>query len=101
MMVDGISALWEKVYGKNPDIVSRRIAGELFLVPIRGKMADMKGIFALNSVAGYVWEEFGGKKLDEIRSNVIRTFEVEKEQAEADLREFIGELLAADLIREQ
>jgi len=93
-------SIWEKVYRKNPDVVSRKIAGELFIVPVRGKLADMQRIFALNSVAQYVWEELGQKKLDDILSDVINRFEVEKDQAETDIREFIEELYAANLIRE-
>jgi hypothetical protein len=93
--------IWGKVYRKNTDVVARKIAGELFLVPIRGKMADMKEIFALNSVAEYVWKELSDKKLLDIRREVINRFDVEEEQAETDIHEFIEELLAAELIREQ
>lgn len=93
--------IWTKVFKKNSAIVSRKIGGELFLVPVKGTLADMQKIFTLNPVAEYIWKELDGKKLAEICNGVISTFEVEKEQAEADIRGFITELLEADLIGEQ
>ncbi|MBA4372833.1 MAG: hypothetical protein C0402_08200 [Thermodesulfovibrio sp.] len=93
------SVTGERVYRKNPEVVSRSIAGEFFLVPIRGRMADMQHIFSLNPVGQYIWQELdGNKNLLEIRSLVASDFDVSRESAESDIQEFIGELLAAELI---
>jgi len=90
-----------KTYEKNKDVVTRKIAGDLFLIPIRGKIADMQKIFTLNPVGEYIWEEMGHQKsLDEIRKGIIARFNVEEEEADSDMREFIASLLEADLIRE-
>ena len=57
-----------KIYKKNGDIVTRRIAGDLFLIPIRGKIAEMQRIFVLNPVGECIWQEIDSQKsLDEIR----------------------------------
>ena len=94
--------MWDKIFRKNDQLVTRKIAGELFLVPIRGKLADMQRIFALNPVGEYIWRELDNRKsLRDICNGVIAAFEVEKEQAQSDIADFIGELLDADLIREQ
>ena len=90
--------IWEKVFRKSANVVSRKIAGELFLVPIRGNLADMQHIFALNAVAEYIWQELGEKSLNDIRDGVMANFDVEKGQAEADIRDFIDELLQENLI---
>jgi hypothetical protein len=96
------SHMWDKIFRKNQQIVSRKIAGELFLVPIRGKLADMQQIFTLNPVGAYIWQELDREKsLKDICNGVISTFEVEKEQAESDISDFIHELRASDLIMEQ
>jgi hypothetical protein len=87
-----------KVYKKNADIVTRRIADELFLVPIKGNIADMQRIFTLNPVAEYIWQQIDMKNLKEIRDGILGRFDVEKERAEADIEEFIRELSEADLI---
>jgi hypothetical protein len=90
-----------KVFMRNNDVVSRKIAGELFLVPVKGKIADMENIFALTAVAEYIWDRLDGmKSLSEILSNVVNRFDVEPEQAESDIREFIMELMGASLITE-
>ena len=88
-------------YKKNEEIVTRGIAGETLLVPIKDKLADMQRIFALNSVAEYVWQKLDGEKsLGEIRDDILATFDVEQEQVDADLKEFMAELLDAGLVVE-
>jgi hypothetical protein len=90
-----------KVFQKNADIVSRKIAGELFLVPVKGKLADMQQLYTLNPVAEHIWQELGAQKsLNDIRNSIIEKFEVTEEDADSDLQEFISELLEAGLINE-
>jgi hypothetical protein len=90
----------DRIFIRNEDIVTRRIAGELFLVPVKGKLADMERIFTLTAVAEYVWDRLDGQRsLDEIRKDVVGRFDVGEEQADSDIREFIAELIEAGLIR--
>jgi hypothetical protein len=96
------SGNYNKVFIRNSDVISRKIAGELFLVPVKGKMADMENIFALTAVAEYIWDQLDGRKsLNEILNNVVERFDVGHEQAESDIREFIMELMGAGLISEE
>ena len=91
-----------KVFMRNSDVISRQIAGELFLVPVKGKIADMENIFALTAVAEYIWERLDGRKsLNEILNDVVERFDVEREQAESDIWEFITELMGSGLITEE
>lgn len=93
--------IWEKVFQKNEDIVSREIVGETMLIPIRGNLADMQRVFSLEDVAEYIWQQLNGEKeLGIIRDGVLENFEVEKVGAETDISEFINELVKADLIVE-
>jgi len=90
-----------KVFEKTDNIVSRRIAGELFLVPISGDLANMQRIFTLTAVAEFIWEKLDGRmNLNEIRRHVLSRFEVPEGQAEADIKEFVTELLKEGLTRE-
>ena len=92
----------DRVFMRNQDVVSRKIAGELFLVPVRGKIADMENIFTLTAVAEYIWERLDGQRtLNEILSDVMARFDVGQEQADTDLQEFIMELSGAGLISEE
>jgi len=89
------------IYRKKPDVVTRQIAGETLLVPIRSQLADMRRIFALNSSAEFIWNNLDGKQnLAEILEGMGRYFDVQKEQAGADLRDFIGQLKEAGIIEE-
>ena len=52
-------------------------------------------------MAEYVWQELDGQKsLGEIRDGILDTFDVEEKQADADLKEFMAELLDAGLVVE-
>ena len=89
------------IFRKRGEIVARDIAGEKILVPVRGKLADMQRIFSLDPVAAFLWGQIDGKQdLQMILAKVIEDFEVEREDAASDLREFVTELLDAGLIEE-
>ncbi|NOZ20402.1 MAG: PqqD family protein [Planctomycetes bacterium] len=93
--------IWQKVFRRREEIVTRKIAGETILVPIRGKLADMQRLFVLNSVAEYVWDHIDGKtSVDEIRQGVLAEFDTDQDEVDKDTREFVGELIEADLIEE-
>ncbi|MEW6052912.1 MAG: PqqD family protein [Nitrospirota bacterium] len=97
MHTDG--RIWSETFVKKEDIVHRSIAGETILVPVKGKLADMQRIFALNPVAAFVWNQLDGRKtLGDIRSETISHFEGGQGQADADIEEFIAQLLKEGLI---
>jgi len=90
-----------KVFDKTNNIVSRRIAGDLFLVPISGDLANMQKIFALSAVAEFIWDKLDGQmNLNEIHRDLMDRFDVSEEQAGADIKEFVTELLKEGLARE-
>jgi len=87
------------VYRKKNDLLERRIAGETIIVPIRGKLADMQNIFAVNVVAEFIWERMDGRRtVDQIAREVAGHFEVSDSQALSDVLEFAGELDRSGLI---
>ncbi len=91
-----------RVFMRDKDVVSRKIAGELFLVPVKGKLADMEKIFALTAVAEYIWDRLDGtESLNDIRNDVVEQFDVNQQVAGADICEFIEGLLEAGLVRER
>jgi len=93
--------IWLKVFERPKNVVSRKIAGELFLVPVAGKLADMQRMFALTAVAEFIWERLDGQRnLGDIRNDVLACFDAEKEQADADIQAFVNELTAEGLLGE-
>ena len=90
-----------RIFKKNENVSTRSIGDELILVPIKGHLAQLQQIFALNSVGTFIWENLDGiKDLEELRSGLISTFEVGVEEAESDLLAYILELANRDLILE-
>jgi len=96
-----MSNMWNTIYRKKDDVVSREIAEETILVPVRGRLADMQKIFSLNPTAEFVWKNLDGKKkLVDILNALIDRFDVAKDEAEKDISDFVNELMNADLIEE-
>lgn len=94
-LVHGMSARVARVEG---GVVSRKIAGEMLLVPISGSLADLRLVFALNPLAEHIWEQLDGERmLGDIRDGIVACFEVEAPQAERDLLELVDELLGEGL----
>ena len=70
-------------------------------MPIRGDLAGMQRIFALDQVSEFVWQRLDGKTdLQALCQAVVDRFDVSEEQAEADLRHFLADLSAAGLVVE-
>lgn len=87
------------VYRKKGNIVTRDIAGETILVPVCGKLADMQQLFSLNDVGRFIWERIDGQtNLEAIRLGIMDSFEVKREESEADLTDFISRLMESGLI---
>ena len=93
---------WSRVFERHENIITRQIAGETILVPIRGKLADMEHIFTLNTVGKYIWEHLDGKKnLAELLDSLLDQFEVNREDAERDTLEFIDQIAKTGLASEK
>ena len=91
-----------RIYTRGKDIISRDIAGETILVPIRGNLADMQYIFTLNPVGVFIWEQLEGENtLTDILESLLEHFETSREQATDDILEFIGQVTEAGLAAEK
>jgi hypothetical protein len=87
------------VFDKQQNIVHRTIAGESLLVPIRGELADMQRIYALNPVADFIWERIDGTaSVAEITDAVTAAFDTDAGQAAFDTAALISDLVAAGLV---
>ncbi len=90
-----------KVFKKKEDFISRTIAGDMILVPLRGTLTDMQKIFSLNPVAEFIWGKLDGQmSLADLREELLATFDVQEADAVSDIREFITQLLKEGLIEE-
>ena len=91
----------QKCYQKKPDIVFRKIADEVILVPIRHNVGDLESIYTLNEVAARIWDLIDGKmKIKEIKDKIIEEFEVTPKETEKDLIELLQKLEKIEGIKE-
>ena len=76
-------------------MVSRQIAGETILVPIRSNAADLESIYMLNETAASAWGLMDGQhSLEQIRDAIVAEYAVSREEAEQDLLELMAQLEA-------
>ncbi len=88
------------IYHQDPAIVSREVAGEVILVPIRDNVGDLESIYTLNATAARIWALLDGEHtLADIRDAIVAEFEVEAAEAEADLLELVEHLEAIEAIK--
>lgn len=88
-------------FKQNENVVRRDIADEILLVPIRGSVADMRQIFTLDEVSGFIWDQLERDRgYDEILAALLERYDVESERADADLEELVDALMEAELIVE-
>lgn len=86
-------------YLRSSAVVSRVIADETLVVPIRGGAGDLDSIFSFNPLGSDLWSLLEKEmSVEEMTSWVTDHYEVSQEQALGDIREFVGELLGAGLV---
>lgn len=82
-----------KVYQKDSNMVARKIAGELILVPIRQEAGDLVCFYSLNPVAARIWGLLDGKRpVADIAISIVEEYEVDLEKAAKDTLRFINRL---------
>jgi len=90
----------QKRYRPDPAIVSREIAGETILVPIRQSASDLESIYTLDEVGGRIWELLDGQRtVAEVRDAIVAEYDVSPQEAEADLLELLEQLEAIGVLQ--
>lgn len=80
--------------------MTRSIAGETILVPVRGRVGDLDAIYNLNEVGSFIWTLLDGRpSLPQIVEAVCAEFDVAIEQATADAGRFLGTLESAGVVQ--
>jgi hypothetical protein len=81
------------------NLVTRKIAGETIVVPIKSGAEELNAIYTLNATGTEIWEMLHSAKSDQaILQSICREYDVTPEEAEKDLTEFLDSLRAAALI---
>ena len=91
-----------RYYAKDADLVTRCVAGETIIVPIKNKVGDLDSIYTLNEIGSMIWQLIDGKNsVSEIARAVCNAYEVTPQVAEKDTLEFLTSLKEAGLIQRE
>jgi Coenzyme PQQ synthesis protein D (PqqD) len=90
-----------QMYVRSESVVSRVIAGETLIIPVRKGVGDLASIYSLNEVASVIWQAVTGpRSVEEIVATLHKEFTAEPDQIERDVRAFLDEMSSAGLINE-
>ena len=90
-----------RLYVRSESVVSRVIAGETLIIPVRKGVGDLASIYSLNEVASVIWRTVTGPcSTEEIIRALQEEFAGDPEQIERDVRTFLDEMGSAGLINE-
>lgn len=77
--------------------VAREVAGEYLAVPVDNSVGS--NIIVLNEVSKFLWDELKTEKtFDELLNSMLGNYDVSKEEAETDLKEFLMQLIENGLV---
>ena len=89
----------EQIFTRSRSVVSRVVAGETLIVPVRGKVGDLASIYSFNGTGSLIWQLLDApKSLAELIDAVEREYDVEQEQAQKDVKQFLSDMLSVGLL---
>ncbi len=90
----------DKCFAKESDLVTRDVAGERIIVPIKGHVGDLEGVYTLNELGATIWQLINGQTTARELAEVVKNeYDVEAAEAEKDVVDFLHSLEEAGLIR--
>ena len=86
-----------KKYCLKPGYVLREIAGEHMAIPVTAE--NSSDIVVLNPVSAILWNELEAPKtIDELADKICESFDINREEAVADIKEFVESLISAGVV---
>jgi hypothetical protein len=89
----------EQLFTRSRSVVSRVVAGETLIVPVRGKVGDLASIYSFNGTGSLIWKLLEApRSLADLIDAVEREYAVEPEQAQKDVTQFLNDMLSVGLV---
>ncbi len=86
-------------YVRSSCVVSRVIAGETLIVPVRKGVGDLASIYSLNQVASLIWNTLAQPcHRDTIVERIEQEFAGERQKVEQDVNAFLADMQSAGLV---
>lgn len=80
-------------------VVARVVAGEMLIVPIRGKVGDLASIYSFNTTGSLIWHLLETPRtVTQLAAEISTAYEIEPGQAELDVTKFVTEMKAVGLV---
>ncbi len=80
-------------------VVSRQIAGETLIVPVRGKVGDLASIYSFNRTGTLIWKLLAAPRdVAELAAAVEQEYDVSPGQAQKDVEQFLNDMFSAGLV---
>ncbi len=87
-------------YVRSDVVVSRLIAGETLVVPVRGGIGDLASIYTFNPTGTTIWAALDHPKdVEELARLIEQEYEVSGSDARADVLLFLNEMRATGLVK--
>ena len=91
--------LEDQFFIRSQAVVSRRVAGETLIVPVRGKVGDLASIYSFNETGSLIWQSLESpRNLAELIRAVEQEYEVSPEHARRDVTQFLNDTLSVGLV---
>jgi hypothetical protein len=91
--------MMEETYIRSSAVVSRLIAGETLVVPVRGKVGDLASIYSFNDVGTTIWAALATPTgIHTLIEMIEREYEVSRERAAQDVANFLRDMKTAELV---
>ena len=89
------------IFVQNEGLITRNIAGETLIVPVRSRVGDLDSIFTLNEVGVRIWSLADGQhNVAQMASAISQEYEVDEETAQQDVTELLQDLATVGLVRQ-
>jgi hypothetical protein len=87
------------IYLRTDSVVSRFIAGETIVVPVRGNIGDLASIYRFNGTGSRVWEALvEPRSLEQLVCLVELEYDARRNSIEEDVTLFLEEMRSAGLV---
>lgn len=87
-------------YIRSNAVVSRLVAGETLVLPVRHNVGDLTSLFSFNGTGATIWHALETPRtLQEICDVIDSKYDLSREKAEEDIRIFVHELCSLGLAK--
>ncbi len=89
-----------ELYVRSSAVVSRLVAGETLVLPVRHNVGDLTSLFSFNGTGATIWNALETPTtLQDICDVIHRKYDLSSEKAEEDVRVFVRELCSLGLAK--